>query len=179
MLKKYAISVHIHSGFKMIETKLLGPGLKGGNPDMKGDFEVVDCRTLTGEGKESCRLLSLSCSTEFLAYLAGKTKNHRYKLYGSKVFINGGKRIDSKSEYNAPQLPSDITDKLIKANKNQIMTYAANRLGLGKAMAAEQRYAKYLHKQSKSYNPNTLSSCLLYTSPSPRDRQKSRMPSSA
>ena len=26
------------------------------------------------------------------------------------------------------------------------------------------------------YNPNT---CLLYTSPSPRDRQKSRMPSSA
>ena len=27
--------------------------------------------------------------------------------------------------------------------------------------------------------PSTLSSCLLYTSPSPRDRQKSRMPSSA
>ena len=69
MLKKYAISVHVHSGYKMIETKLLGPGLKGGNPDMKGDFEVVDCRTLTGEGKENCRLLSLSCSTEFLACL--------------------------------------------------------------------------------------------------------------
>ena len=27
--------------------------------------------------------------------------------------------------------------------------------------------------------PNTKKSCLLYTSPSPRDRQKSRMPSSA
>ena len=27
--------------------------------------------------------------------------------------------------------------------------------------------------------PSDLSSCLLYTSPSPRDRQKSRMPSSA
>ena len=28
-------------------------------------------------------------------------------------------------------------------------------------------------------NPNWFNSCLLYTSPSPRDRQKSRMPSSA
>ena len=28
-------------------------------------------------------------------------------------------------------------------------------------------------------NPTTFSACLLYTSPSPRDRQKSRMPSSA
>ena len=27
--------------------------------------------------------------------------------------------------------------------------------------------------------PNTPNTCLLYTSPSPRDRQKSRMPSSA
>ena len=38
MLKKYAISVHIHSGYKQIETKLLGAGLKGGNPDMKRGF---------------------------------------------------------------------------------------------------------------------------------------------
>ena len=29
------------------------------------------------------------------------------------------------------------------------------------------------------YNMHNLTSCLLYTSPSPRDRQKSRMPSSA
>ena len=28
-------------------------------------------------------------------------------------------------------------------------------------------------------NPATIMTCLLYTSPSPRDRQKSRMPSSA
>ena len=28
-------------------------------------------------------------------------------------------------------------------------------------------------------SPNTPNTCLLYTSPSPRDRQKSRMPSSA
>ena len=30
-----------------------------------------------------------------------------------------------------------------------------------------------------THEPNTPNTCLLYTSPSPRDRQKSRMPSSA
>ena len=33
--------------------------------------------------------------------------------------------------------------------------------------------------QARSFWAPSLSSCLLYTSPSPRDRQKSRMPSSA
>ena len=33
--------------------------------------------------------------------------------------------------------------------------------------------------QTKTANLSINSSCLLYTSPSPRDRQKSRMPSSA
>ena len=31
----------------------------------------------------------------------------------------------------------------------------------------------------ETYNYNDFKACLLYTSPSPRDRQKSRMPSSA
>ena len=31
----------------------------------------------------------------------------------------------------------------------------------------------------EKYSPSLYTSCLLYTSPSPRDRQKSRMPSSA
>ena len=36
-----------------------------------------------------------------------------------------------------------------------------------------------LRPHGKIYGCNALYSCLLYTSPSPRDRQKSRMPSSA
>ena len=40
---------------------------------------------------------------------------------------------------------------------------------------------KKFQKVKNSFHPrfNAKSSCLLYTSPSPRDRQKSRMPSSA
>ena len=42
-----------------------------------------------------------------------------------------------------------------------------------------ERSARGLMGQSK-YNPEIVpGGCLLYTSPSPRDRQKSRMPSSA
>ena len=36
-----------------------------------------------------------------------------------------------------------------------------------------------IDRQDAIDNRNRLNSCLLYTSPSPRDRQKSRMPSSA
>ena len=111
---------------------MLGPGLKGGNPDIKENFKIVDCRTLTVEGKVNCRLLSLKCSTEFLAYVATKTKNHWYKLYNIRVFINGGQCLDSTTEYNALQLSPDIIEKVLKSNRsNQIMMYHANWIELG------------------------------------------------
>ena len=36
-----------------------------------------------------------------------------------------------------------------------------------------------LHSATYNYRDRKVRNCLLYTSPSPRDRQKSRMPSSA
>ena len=63
-------------------------------------------------------------------------------------------------------------------------------IGGGKARRAKRRAAKKLRKMNAKMaqleanrqeiiNPYEDSTCLLYTSPSPRDRQKSRMPSSA
>ena len=46
-------------------------------------------------------------------------------------------------------------------------------------MAARIEFEKEWLPKFKSKAPNTPNTCLLYTSPSPRDRQKSRMPSSA
>ena len=46
----------------------------------------------------------------------------------------------------------------------------------------EEKYSAhtvYPHKTGGYVQPVTKTACLLYTSPSPRDRQKSRMPSSA
>ena len=130
---------------------------------MTGDFEVVDCRLLKQEGKEECRILSLDPSKEFLDYLATKTRNHRYPLFDHFVYINGGKRSDSVSEYNAPDLSAEAASMLVKSHNEFILQHSAKKLGLGKAFEDAARY----------------NICLLYTSPSPRDRQKSRMPSSA
>ena len=91
LIRKYGITVFIHSEFRGIAPDLLASGLKGGSDDMAGDFEVVDCRSLTQEGKEECRILSLDCSKEFLDYLATKTRNHKYPLFDHHVYINGGK----------------------------------------------------------------------------------------
>ena len=67
-------------------------------------------------------------------------------------------------------------------------------LGLSKGASADEikkgyrRKAKELHPDRNTSDPSAESKfkeaneaydCLLYTSPSPRDRQKSRMPSSA
>eukprot|EP00828_Plagiopyla_frontata_P030669 TRINITY_DN40103_c0_g1_i1.p1 TRINITY_DN40103_c0_g1~~TRINITY_DN40103_c0_g1_i1.p1 ORF type:complete len:116 (-),score=32.49 TRINITY_DN40103_c0_g1_i1:21-368(-) len=42
-----------------------------------------------------------------------------------------------------------------------------------------QRYENVLNFRNKKIYLNQIQICLLYTSPSPRDRQKTRMPSSA
>ena len=64
-------------------------------------------------------------------------------------------------------------------------------LGIGKGASPEEikkafrTKAKQLHPDRNSDNPNAeaqfkeVNDCLLYTSPSPRDRSVSRMPSSA
>ena len=47
------------------------------------------------------------------------------------------------------------------------------------AKVGENDQGVSLNKAFVELPPNTPNTCLLYTSPSPRDRQKSRMPSSA
>ena len=46
-------------------------------------------------------------------------------------------------------------------------------------MVEDMRKKAQLRKKSDIFENKMREACLLYTSPSPRDRQKSRMPSSA
>ena len=139
ILKKYGVTVFFHSGYKGIPTHLLGGGLKGGNPDMSGDFEVVESRTLKFEDREECRLVSLDCSEDFLKYLATKTRNWKYAAYGMKVYINGGKRSDSQSEYSVPELTKETTTKIVQANSGIILQHSAARLGYQKQFRESTR----------------------------------------
>ena len=65
------------------------------------------------------------------------------------------------------------------------ITQALVNVGISVAEFESQQYdgsmsgEKNVPRQSQPYCTGRSGSCLLYTSPSPRDRQKSRMPSSA
>ena len=83
LLKKYAVTVFFHSGYKCYRANQLGPGLKKGSPDMRSDFKIVDC-TLVGDGRQHFRLLSVSCSDDFLNWLAMMIKNHKYNMDSKK-----------------------------------------------------------------------------------------------
>ena len=49
----------------------------------------------------------------------------------------------------------------------------------GRAIATGRRNSSSFRSKGSAINSGGVRGCLLYTSPSPRDRQKSRMPSSA
>ena len=57
------------------------------------------------------------------------------------------------------------------------LVFQKNNIGLGKRKQAVARV--FLVAGEGNLIINKLPGCLLYTSPSPRDRQKARMPSSA
>ena len=80
MMKKYAITAFIHGGLNKLPSAKIGSTIKLCNPDIKGSFTVVDCRTLREAGKEGCRVISIEGSPAFLDYLATVPKNHQFRI---------------------------------------------------------------------------------------------------
>ena len=76
-----------------------------------------------------------------------------------------GRYVERVGTYN-PMVPKDHDQRLVL--KNERITY-----WLGQGAQPTERVQKMLA------SAGLTEACLLYTSPSPRDRQKSRMPSSA
>ena len=75
-----------------------------------------------------------------------------------------------------PELETLLTQKF----QLYLRTCADN--NAGKTDIATKRLIRFVSEQEKGNKEDfdsDYNSCLLYTSPSPRDRQKSRMPSSA
>ena len=73
---------------------------------------------------------------------------------------------------HVPDAPSVAHDAALEITGNDAFRYG---LGLEAEVSGENRLSELL--ENGELNEACL--CLLYTSPSPRDRQKSRMPSSA
>ena len=81
-------------------------------------------------------------------------------------FIDRGrvKKVYLQGEAESRMLPEDINEWYVKNNQGDMVPFSS-------FSSWEWTYGA---QRVESYN-----GCLLYTSPSPRDRQKSRMPSSA
>ena len=94
--------------------------------------------------------------------------------------------FDRPTNAELVEVVSEFLEKEIKTNLPDHLAFktkiAINVLNIVKR---EQQNEEILSKESKEIllnlfkDPNKANICLLYTSPSPRDRQKSRMPSSA
>ena len=83
----------------------------------------------------------------------------------SKIILISGPTASGKSSF-AIRFAKKINGEIINADSMQVY----KQLKILSARPDPKKYQKIKHH---------LYGCLLYTSPSPRDRQKSRMPSSA
>ena len=104
-----------------------------------------------------------------LSKVRGKTRDDEWRFY------------DKASE-------TSIWDNASKTNKMDIELDADNEIDLTAILRgdidstynpSEHNRAEPSSAPTPNYAPLPVNDCLLYTSPSPRDRQKSRMPSSA
>ena len=95
-----------------------------------------------------------------------------YKSSNNKLYSRSrDKKEDVVEEGRCSKLVDFDACSLYPSSMYQMKGYP---LGRPKVIAKENRNKKYLDENVDAYYV-----CLLYTSPSPRDRQKSRMPSSA
>ena len=78
---------------------------------------------------------------------------------------------------NIFEVPQPGNDLIKKADQVRLASIKISQTENQNRIKALNFMADYLEKNSKEILE--ANNCLLYTSPSPRDRQKSRMPSSA
>ena len=111
----------------------------------------------------------INIDSDFINQLGFLSLNGQENLFAidGQHRLSGIKKLVDKSK--------NYTDDLVSVMS---VGHKTNDAGLRKT----RRLFTTLNKKAKSVNKNeiiALDDCLLYTSPSPRDRQKSRMPSSA
>ena len=135
-----------------------------------GDLKAIGSEKLTGQDKikrimEIARYGESTQNKEYHSSTNSFTKRAANGVTYAIVHEKDGYYV--KSGLNESKL--DYVDGLSNKRKNRYRSYSA----------ALKRVNLMLRPINEQYNNGRGDSCLLYTSPSPRDRQKSRMPSSA
>ena len=109
-----------------------------------------------------------------LISILDKIESKAQELEDKKDEIQQQIRDLSALEYTIQDKINEVAEDIAETRRNMIMEGVADIEGLLMEAGFSEEEAMDVDEKSA---PNTP--CLLYTSPSPRDRQKSRMPSSA
>ena len=123
------------------------------------------------------------------AFKVGEWNHYRVEAIGRNIrtWVNGIQCANLVDELTAEGFIAfqvhDIGDKKENENKEirwrNITIQTDNLLKERKMVKAGVKEISYLKNELSNYEKRQAWSCLLYTSPSPRDRTRSRMPSSA
>ena len=89
------------------------------------------------------------------------------------------KEIESLIKEALPDAKIEIQDLAGDGNHYSATVISSQFAGKSKIQQHKMVYNSLKGKMGNELHALALNTCLLYTSPSPRDRQKSRMPSSA
>ena len=108
----------------------------------------------------------------WLEHIRGLRPDSDFKAYGDVVAVKTEENSEGKLVLYAQIEP---TESLVKLNRDKQKIYSSIEVEPNFSDTGEA----YLMGLAVTDSPASLGTCLLYTSPSPRDRQKSRMPSSA
>ena len=91
-----------------------------------------------------------------------------------------GRGNDNSEQCNIAKLYRNVINDMSIREINGVDVFVLQGTRIVVPSAARKRVVRELHQAHSGLTKSFLTAhCLLYTSPSPRDRQKSRMPSSA
>eukprot|EP01017_Pseudomicrothorax_dubius_P031282 TRINITY_DN3978_c0_g2_i1.p1 TRINITY_DN3978_c0_g2~~TRINITY_DN3978_c0_g2_i1.p1 ORF type:complete len:192 (-),score=34.27 TRINITY_DN3978_c0_g2_i1:10-585(-) len=129
----------------------------------KGDFKVIFMRLI---GREALNRLAENYEGEV-------------RIEGRFPDLSVILRAPTSQIISLEVAVKDVYDKIwVKESKLKLSSHQMRRTRIIKEYLDQNKLLVW-RKEGRPRNKDEVRNCLLYTSPSPRDRQKSRMPSSA
>ena len=124
-LNRCALSIYLHSQH-FVPTERLASVIALCNQDtLRGEFTILNIKSLKTNKKVGARVLALDGSPEFLESLSKTRKDHKFRLSNKRFYISGGARLDSKSSPQAfPSLTPEQSTSILSRNVDKILQNA-------------------------------------------------------
>lgn len=121
-LNRCALSIYLHSQH-YVPTERLASVIALCNQDtLRGEFIILNIKSLKTNKKVGARVLAFDGSPEFLDSLSRTKKDHKFRLSNEWFYTSGGVRLDSKSTPSFPSLTAEQSTSILQRNLDKILT---------------------------------------------------------